>query len=141
MAPLWISNPVQLKKGSFSFISQGNRIARFIPQGGAKSGNFFLRYYWPQNPNGNKWDNIQFQAPDRVGFTIEKGPENKWDVVSSQYCVLSNILWNLNLWDPTKKGQWALHGYSIATFVASWLKLLRMFLNEFKWPHLFFLDT
>ena len=30
------------KKGSFSFISQGNRIARFIPQGGAKSGNFFF---------------------------------------------------------------------------------------------------
>ena len=28
------------------------------------------------------------------------------------------------LWDPTKKGQWALHAYSIANFVASWLKWL-----------------
>ena len=30
------------------------------------------------------------------------------------------------LWDPTKKGQWALHVYSIANFVASRLRWLQM---------------
>ena len=42
------------------------------------------------------------------------------------------------LWDLTKKGQWALHVYSIAIFVASQLKQLQMILNEFKWLHLIF---
>ena len=36
------------------------------------------------------------------------------------------------LWDPTKKGQWELHVYSIAIFVASQLKWLQMILNKFK---------
>ena len=35
--------------------------------------------------------------------------------------------------DPTKKGQQALHVYSIANFVASWLKWLQMILNDYKW--------
>ena len=41
------------------------------------------------------------------------------------------------LWDPSKKGQWALlHYYSIANFVASWLKWLQMIKmnsNDFSW--------
>ena len=42
------------------------------------------------------------------------------------------------LWDPTKKGQWVLHVYTIATYVVSWLKWLQMNLNEFKWPQWIF---
>ena len=37
------------------------------------------------------------------------------------------------LWDPTKKGHRALHVYSIATLVASWLKWLQIILNDFSW--------
>ena len=33
-------------------------------------------------------------------------------------------------WEPTKKGHWALHVYSIATFVASWLKSKWFWLNS-----------
>ena len=37
------------------------------------------------------------------------------------------------VWDPTKKGQWALHVYNIANFVVSWLKWLQMIWNDSKW--------
>jgi hypothetical protein len=37
------------------------------------------------------------------------------------------------LWDPTKKGQWVLHVYTIATYVVSWLKWLQMNLNDLSW--------
>ena len=43
------------------------------------------------------------------------------------------------VWDPTKKGQWALRVYSKAIFVASWLKWIQMSLyvsnksTEFIW--------
>ena len=42
------------------------------------------------------------------------------------------------LWDLTRKGQWELHVYSVANFVASWLKWLQMILNEFKWLQLIY---
>ena len=35
-------------------------------------------------------------------------------------------------YDTPKKGQQALHLYSIANFVASWLKWLQMILNDYK---------
>ena len=45
------------------------------------------------------------------------------------------------LWDPAKKGQWALQVYSIADFDGSWLEwlqisLLQMIWNDFKWLQL-----
>ena len=54
---------------------------------------------------------------------------------------LSHYDWFL-WWDFTKKGQWALYVYSIAIFVASWLKW--MIPNDFKWIQMTsvdFLDT
>ena len=38
--------------------------------------------------------------------------------------------------DPTKKGQQELHVYSIANFVALWLKWLQMISNDSKLLHL-----
>ena len=34
------------------------------------------------------------------------------------------------VWDPAKKGQWPLHIYSVANFVASWLQMIW---NDSKW--------
>jgi hypothetical protein len=44
------------------------------------------------------------------------------------------------LWDPTKKGQWALHVYSIANFVAAWLKWLQMIRNDSKWDSMYLIN-
>jgi hypothetical protein len=43
------------------------------------------------------------------------------------------IRYTTSVWDPTKKGQWMLHIYSIANFVSSWLKWLQMIWNDSKW--------
>ena len=56
----------------------------------------------------------------------------KW--VSSSHNQNFNRSWPAHcVWDPTKKGQWALRVYSIANFVASWLKWLQMIWNDSKW--------
>ena len=39
---------------------------------------------------------------------------------------------------PHKKGQQALHVYSIANFVASWLEWLQMISNDSKWLQLIY---
>ena len=49
-----------------------------------------------------------------------------WTILESNYTVHC-------VWDPTKIGQWALYVYSIANFVASWLKWLQMISNDSKW--------
>ena len=59
-------------------------------------------------------------------------PKNLLENKATLHCV----------WDPTKKGQWVLHVYSTAIFVASWLKWLQMSLyvskktTEVIWIHL-----
>ena len=47
------------------------------------------------------------------------------------------ILSNTLCLKPHKKGQWPLHVYSIANFVASWLKWLQMLWNDSKWVSLY----
>ena len=55
------------------------------------------------------------------------GP-NKLVVLSQQDLTMA-----FSFMRPYKKGQWALHVYSIANFIASRLKWLQMTLNDFSW--------
>ena len=74
------------------------------------------------------WENIWIR-----GLLLSSGFLGKTLALSPTSEVLTNRKRTVHFWA-------ALHFYSIANFVASWLKWLQMILNDYKWQSMFVIN-